>query len=123
MPVFLIFFTVLTTVTGSPTTISTLISTDTAENITFYSAVLKATVDPQGYPTTVCFELGTDTTYGFTIIPSPDTITGSGPVSFQVEVTGIASAQTFHFRAKASNSLGIFYGQDVVFITETNPPR
>lgn len=97
------------------------VNSDTAVAITFYGAVLQATVDPEGIPTTVGFELGTDTMYGYFLVPEPDTISGSGWVAVQFEVKGIAAGNTYHFRVKAENSLGVFYGPDHIFQTPPAP--
>lgn len=98
------------------------VSGDTAINITFYSVTLQAIADPAGLPTAVSFEFGTDTTYGYEIIPDPDTLTGISPVAFQVEVMGIASGTNYHFRVKTQNSSGTFFGEDHLFTTDTPPP-
>jgi hypothetical protein len=105
----------------STSTMSMTVSGDTATNITFYGALLQASADPEGLSTSVRFEFGTDTTYGYTLIPVPDTITGNGPVSFQVDVTGIAAGTTYHFRVKTENYLGVFFGDDRVFSTPAAP--
>ncbi len=97
------------------------ITGDTANNITFYSAMLKGIVNPSGMPTSVSFELGTDLTYGYTIIATPDSIEGSDPVAFEAVLTGIAAGITYHFRVKTSNSLGMTYGDDKTFTTLAAP--
>lgn len=89
-------------------TMTMVVTGDTAVNTTFYGVTLEASADPEGLPTAVRFEFGTDTTYGYTLVPIPDTIMGTGPVSFQAEITGIAAGTTYHFRVRTENGLGVF---------------
>jgi len=105
----------------SASTMSMAVSGDTATNITFYSVLLQATANPEGLSTSVRFEFGTDTTYGYTLIPVPDTITGNGPVSFQVDATGIAAGTTYHFRVKTEN-WEYFLERIVFFPLRQRPP-
>ncbi len=97
------------------------ITGDTATNITFYSAKLNGIVNPSGIPTAVSFELGTDLTYGYTIVATPDSIEGFDPVAFETEIKGIAAGTTYHFRVKTVNSQGTIYGDDKTFTTVATP--
>jgi len=83
------------------------------------SATLKATVDPNGAPTTYRFEYGTDTSYG-TSAPVPDASAGSSssPQSVSVDVSGLQPSTTYHFRVVATNVAGTTNGPDHTFATQ-----
>ena len=46
-------------------------------------------------------------------------ISGKGVGDFSVSITGLTDATTYYFRAYAVNSVGIAYGETVLFTTET----
>ena len=48
--------------------------------------------------------------------------TGSGIGTFASQITGLLPKTTYHVRAYALNSLGLVYGEDVVFTTPIAPP-
>ena len=58
------------------------------------------------------FQWGLTTNYGNTTVPV--SVGASSTLNFSNTVTGLASAE-YHYRAVASNSLGIAVGQDVAF--------
>ena len=96
----------------------TAVTTGAATDVAQTSATLNGTVNPNGESTNYYFEYGTDTSYGST---TESTSAGSGTtnVSVSVEITGLTSGTTYHFRLVATNSSGTTYGIDVTFVTDT----
>jgi len=95
--------------TGSPTLISG------------SSAVLNATVNPNGTTTTYAFQYGPTTNYG---LQTATTSAGSGTTStpVHVTVTGLISDTAYHFRVVATSANGSTPGADVTFTTGKTPP-
>ena len=93
-----------------------------ASNITSSSATLNGTVNPNGLTTTVHFEYGTTTNYGFTTANSIHT--GNTTQNVSANITGLSPNTTYHFRLVATNSGGTSYGNDMTFSTfsPTGPP-
>jgi hypothetical protein len=80
------------------------------------SAVVHATVEPGGVPTSYFFEYGTSTEYG-----SHTTVESAGASSDTVAVSasleGLAPDTTYHFRVVASSTEGTVRGADASFST------
>jgi hypothetical protein len=87
-----------------------------------FSATLNGTVNPHGLSTTVYFQYGTTTSYGFTT--SVQTKSGNTNQSVSANISGLAASTTFHFRIVATNSGGTTRGADRTFTTlsATGPP-
>jgi hypothetical protein len=80
------------------------------------SAVLHASVEPGGVPTSYFFEYGTSTEYGSrTTVQSAGASSGTVPVSASLE--GLSPDTAYHFRVVASSSDGTVRGADVSFST------
>jgi hypothetical protein len=96
-------------------------TTGIATSVATHSAVLNATVNPNGLTTTYAFQYGTTTNYGSQT--STRTV-GSGwtPVSVQVTVNNLASGTTYHFRVVSTNPLGTSAGADAPFVTVAELP-
>ena len=92
-------------------------STDKATDITQTSVVLHGFASANNGPaTTVSFEYGLDTNYGsVATIPGSNASSNFFPVQAQISVSG--DSVTYHFRIKATNSIGTTYGQDMTFTT------
>jgi DNA-binding beta-propeller fold protein YncE len=94
-----------------------------ASNIGKATVKLNGTVDPEGIAVTSCaFEYGTTTAYGQSApcAQTPAQIGGGhGPVSVDVELTGLQSGTLYHFRLRASNASGSDYANPE---TLTTPP-
>jgi hypothetical protein len=84
------------------------------------SAVVNGLITPRGLPTTVHFLWGPTTAYGS---QTPDVAVGAGfsgvPVS--ATLTGLQPNTRYHFRAVATNSLGVRRGGDRYFTTAKAP--
>ena len=96
-------------------------TTGAASTISSSSAVVNATVNPNGSSTTYAFQYGTTTNYGS---QTTTTAAGSGTSSVSVHATlsGLTSGTTYHFRVVATNPVGTGTGTDATFTTTTTPP-
>ncbi|HEX2070389.1 MAG TPA: hypothetical protein VHF90_01925 [Thermoleophilaceae bacterium] len=82
------------------------------------SAVLSATVNPNGSPTDYYFEYGPTTGYGQRV-PFPSGSAGSGATSRVVTqlISGLEPGTTYHYRVVAESDVGTATGGDVSFTT------
>ncbi|MEW6142170.1 MAG: hypothetical protein AB1597_03295, partial [Chloroflexota bacterium] len=94
------------------------VTTGPATAVTSSTATLNGNLISLGSATTinVSFEYGITTSYGSTTTPEAKTTTGA----FNAAVTGLTSATTYHYRAKADGgTAGTSYGDDATFTTTT----
>jgi hypothetical protein len=90
-------------------------------DVTYSSALLKATVHPQGHETTYYFEYGQTEAYGTqTAQASAGNDDNAHPVN--VPVSGLHASTTYHYRVVATNSGGTTRGPDKTFTTLAAPP-
>ena len=85
------------------------------------SVSVSLNVNPGDLPTTVISEWGTTTDYGNTTAAQPNLLL-PGASSLKVNITGLAAATTYHFRAKATNKLGTVLSPDKTFKTSGSAP-
>jgi hypothetical protein len=107
---------------GSDRTFTTLsptgppvVTTNPATNVTTSSARLNGSLDPHGLTTTVYFQWGTTTSYGHTT--PAQTQTGNTYRPITVNISGLTTHHTYHFRIVATNSAGTRMGSDRTFNT------
>jgi outer membrane protein assembly factor BamB len=114
---------------GSDKTFTTLsatgppvVTTNPASYIASFSATLNGAVDPHGLTTTVYFQYGTTTSYGFTT--APQSHSGNTYLNVSANISSLTANTTYHFRVVASNSAGTRFGNDRTFttLTATGPP-
>jgi multidrug efflux pump subunit AcrA (membrane-fusion protein) len=96
------------------------VATDSATSISTSSAVLNATVDPNGASTSYYFEYGTTSSYGSTSVP--ETLTVSNPASnvatqVSTTITGLSADTTYLFTIVATNSVGTSAATGVTLTT------
>jgi alpha-tubulin suppressor-like RCC1 family protein len=101
-----------------PATVTTM-----ASSVGQTSAILNATVNPNGSAVSDCkFEYGTSESYGFSepcaVLPEA----GNSPVPVSASVTSLAVATIYHFRIVATNSGGTSFGADQTFKTLAGQP-
>jgi hypothetical protein len=97
------------------------VSGTSVSDITAAAAVLKATVHPQGQPTTYFFEYGFTTAYGSqTSQESAGAGDSAEPVT--AAVSGLQASTTYHYRVVAMNQGGTTRGPDRSFTTLAAPP-
>jgi phosphodiesterase/alkaline phosphatase D-like protein len=107
-----------TTLPNPPTVV-----TKAASSITALSAVLNATVNPNGREVSECkFEYGPTTSYGSSVPCSSLPGSGTSPVAVSAEITGLVAVTAVHFRISATNPGGTSKGSDETLITLANPP-
>jgi multidrug efflux pump subunit AcrA (membrane-fusion protein) len=92
------------------------VATDSATSISTTSAVLNATVNPNGASTTYYFEYGTTTGYG--TYSNTATLTSSNVASqVTATITGLSANTTYLFTIVATNSVGTSTGTGVTLST------
>ncbi len=88
-----------------------------ATEIQSYAATLNAIVNANGLMTTVMFEWGLTTEYGYTASAIPDFVKGYEDIPVALHITGLQANSTYHYRIKAVNAVDIFVSEDMSFIT------
>ncbi|MFN8257504.1 MAG: fibrobacter succinogenes major paralogous domain-containing protein [Bacteroidales bacterium] len=100
----------------TPTIVEILTSEPT--NITLEGATLNATINPLNHNISLEFEYGTNTSYGKTVVPDKPTLNGNNHTNIQAVLSDLLPNSTYHFRCKATTSIGTFYGEDRSFSTK-----
>jgi len=95
--------------------------TDDPSSIGATQATFNGTVNANGASTTVWFEYGLDTSYGFTYPADQSPVTGSTATAVSATVEELSSGVTYHYRVVAQNAGGTTYGADMTFTT-LKPP-
>jgi hypothetical protein len=90
-------------------------------DVTSSSAMLKATIHPEGSATTYFFEYGQTGAYGLQTAQA-SAGAGNSAVPVSAAVTGLDPSTTYHYRAVATNSGGTTRGPDKTFTTLAAPP-
>jgi hypothetical protein len=99
------------------------VETKAASSLTQTSAVLNASVDPNGREVTECkLEYGATTAYGSSAACSPAPGSGTSPVGVSAPVSGLSANTSYHFRVRATNLGGTSYGEDATLSTLPNSP-
>jgi subtilase family serine protease len=92
--------------------------TEAASSKTATSAVLNATVNPNGEPVTACvFEFGPTTAYGQSAPCASLPALGTTPVAVSATITGLTEKSLYHFRITATNPYGTSNGKGKQFKT------
>jgi hypothetical protein len=96
------------------------VSTSNASSITFSSAILFGSVNPNGQVTNYVFQYGTTSGYGGQTPLAP---AGNGTISIRLSqaVAGLQPGTTYHYRIVAVNSSGTANGKDHTFKTASVP--
>ncbi len=105
---------------NDPTTINPVAAptaiTGTANAIGSTSATLNGAVNPNGRPTTVQFQYGTNSSYD-SVAFLAGTVAGVTAQGVSASITGLLAGTTYHFRVTATNVLGSSSGLDQTFAT------
>ena len=96
-------------------------TTDSATGVTPNTAILNASMDPDGMATTYYFEYGLDEDYNVKT-PSQSAGSGTGLAAVPgIEVEKLQPGVIYHYRAIAVNALGATHGQDRTFVAGATP--
>jgi hypothetical protein len=103
---------------GSTLTFTTRPTVETlpATNVGLTGATLNGVANPKGADTRAWFEWGLTTNYG-SVTPPQALGSGGNDVNFSEVLTNLFSDGTFHFRAVASNEVGVLTGANQSFQT------
>jgi hypothetical protein len=92
-----------------------------AANVTFNSARVNGSADPNGTATNYYFQYGTTIAYGTQTSPLPAG-KGGKPVHVSVDLSGLAPATRYHYRIVAHNAANqTALGKDRTFTTRRQP--
>lgn len=89
-------------------------TTQDATAVATSTATLRATIDPNGSPTTYWFEYSSDPQLGAILVrttPHISLIVDTAKVSVEVDVWGLTGSTTYYYRIVAQNSGGIVRGE------------
>lgn len=95
-------------------------NTGNAREVSYASATLAGSVNPNGNNTSYYFQYGPTKAYGLQTGIS-DAGSGSGAKSVRLQVTGLQPITIYHYRLVAVNSAGVSLGSDNTFKTEKVP--
>jgi hypothetical protein len=104
-------------ITPDPPTVTTAVATAVGTT----SATLNGTVDPRGGPTSSSFEYGPSASYGATTAVQDDG-DGDGAVLSAVNLAGLQSGTTYHYRLVAHQGMRTVYGADRTLTTASAAP-
>jgi len=95
-------------------------TTGGASNVTFQSAHVSGSADPNGDATNYFFQYGTSRAYGTQTAVTP-VGAGQNPVRVGTDLGGLAPATRYHYRIVAQNAKGTALGGDRTFTTRPQP--
>jgi sugar lactone lactonase YvrE len=98
-----------------------IVSTASATGVEMFEAILRGTVNPNGFATTDQFDYGLTESYGSST-PSESAGSGSAEVAKGYTLTHLTPNKTYYFRLKASNSKGSGEGEKASFKTKALEP-
>lgn len=88
-----------------------------ANHIVQNSATLNGTVNANNFDTKIVFEYGLSINYDQSMDAVPNTSTGSSSTNVHLDISNLQSNTEYHYRIKASSSMGISYSPDMSFKT------
>ena len=104
-----------TTATPSPA-----VTTGAATAVSFASATVAGSVNPEGVPTTYYFQYGTTLAYG-TKTAVQSAASGTSTQAVNGVLSGLSAATAYHYRLVASSAGGTVVGSDATFTTTKTP--
>lgn len=97
-------------------------TTNAASGISSSSATLNSTVNANNGSSTVTFDYGTTTSYGWSVTATPSPVNGIGSTSVSAVLNGLNQNTTYHYRVRTVNCAGTTLGTDQYFTTTCNAP-
>jgi hypothetical protein len=94
-------------------------TTGAATHVTYDSATVEGSSNPESAATEVYFEYGPSTKYGSTSAPIP--LTGNTTQAVSAPLTGLAAFTTYDYRVVAVNANGTTHGANAHFTTAKIP--
>lgn len=88
-----------------------------ATDITDTTAVLRATVRPNGGEATIVFEYGPTPGHGRILAATPPQSGGSGEIEVSAVLTGLTAGSDYHFRVIVTSEGGTARGEELTFRT------
>ena len=79
------------------------------------TAILNGSANPNNLSTVVTFEYGLTTSYGGVVTADQSPISGGSTVNITASLASLTAGNTYHFRIKTQNALGVSYGEDMTF--------
>jgi phosphodiesterase/alkaline phosphatase D-like protein len=99
------------------------VSTQPASGIGEKGATLNGTVNPEGHPTSVWFEVADNNDFEDPVsTPARDAGSGATESPFAEALTDLIPGETYYYRALAKNDFGTVQGQWLPFTTTTPEP-
>src|SRR3954469_18792399 len=95
-------------------------ATGGASNVTFSTARVDGSADPNGTATSYYFQYGTTRAYGIQTAATP-VGAGQNPVHVSTDLFGLAPAKRYHYRIVAQGQGGTALGRDRTFTTRRQP--
>jgi hypothetical protein len=96
------------------------VSTGAAKSVSYASATLTGSINPNGLDTSYFFQFGLSKTYGSQTAIA-DAGHGTGNVHVSLPVTGLQPNTKYHYRLIAINAIGASNGKDGTFTTKKVP--
>lgn len=96
--------------------------TTAATLVTYSTATLNGTINPNNLSATVSFDYGLTVAYGTTVPGIPSPVTGNTVTTSSAAITGLSFATTYHYRINGTSSAGTSNGLDMTFTTPPAPP-
>jgi hypothetical protein len=97
------------------------VKTDAASNVKDTTAVLNATINPQGSNTSYQFQYGLTNVYG-AITPLKSAGRGTKSIAVKSPISGLVPGTPYHYRIVATNGSGVSTGLDHTVTTTGHPP-
>lgn len=122
--ILVLLFVLLQSVVTISATAPPFATTLAATNIAATSAILNGSVTPNtsSFPCSVTFDYGTSTSYGTTVVATPNNFSGYSSVPVSFNITGLKANTTYHYRVHAMGMEEEAIGADMTFTTSAAAP-